>query len=349
VAKLTPDLKKIAWCTYVGGSGDDTPRGGLAIDDWDNVYVVGGTGSSDFPRTSGVFQRIRSGEQDAAIVKLKPDGSGLVFSTLLGGSSSDGTMGVAVDASGEIYVAGHTGSTDFPVTVGAPQPRLGGQSDCYLAKLSSDASKLIYSTYLGGRLGEFAEHRHWLARDGSVLLTGFVGSPDFPIAGSAFQTVLKGASDGFVTKLSADGRRFLFSTFLGGSGSDFWLMPTLDEEGNIYVVGQTSSPDFPTTPDAFQAKYSGGSYDGALAILSPDGSAILYATYLGGRGDEMVRSITLGKAGEIFVVGNTGSEDFPVTRNAYQEKHAGDHDAFVVKFVRTRETSFVDQYPVSSP
>ena len=133
-AKLTPDMKRILWCTYVGGSETDWPRGGLALDRDDNVYLVGGTDSNDFPTTEGAFQRDRKGERDAAIVKLSADGSRLLSSTLLGGNSWDGLMGIQVDGQGNVYVAGHTRSTEFPVTVGAPQSKCAGQSDCFLAK-----------------------------------------------------------------------------------------------------------------------------------------------------------------------------------------------------------------------
>jgi Tol biopolymer transport system component len=333
VAKLSLDFKRLLWCTYIGGSGDDFPRGGLAVDKQDNVYVVGEAASSDFPTTPGVFHRNRKGEQDAAIVKLKPDGSALVFSTLLGGSGGDGTMGVRVDASGDVYVAGHTQSSDFPLTADAPQSKSGGQSDCFLTKISSDGSKLIYSTYLGGAENEFAEHRLFLASDGTVLLTGVTGSSDFPTTEGAFQRSLKGKTDGFLTRLSADGKSFIFSTLLGGSGGEFWLMPTIDVEGNIFVVGQTESQNFPTTPNALQTTYGGGDSDGALAVFSPDGAKLLYATYLGGSGGDLIRSLAPGSNGEVYLVGSTSSKNFPVTPNAAQTTLEGDSDAFTVKLV----------------
>lgn len=337
VAKLSPDLTKVLWCTYVGGSGDDFPRGGLALDKDDNVCVVGTSTSPNFPTTEGAFQRKLNGPRDSAIVKLKADGSGLVFGTLLGGSGEDDAiMGVRFDEAGSLYVAGHSRSADFPVTKGAAQPRLGGQSDCYFAKLSPDTSRLLYATYLGGSGNEFAEHRPWLEPDGSMLLAGFCGSADFPTTPGAYQRKLRGKGDGFLTKLSPDGRRFVFSTLLGGSGGENLLMPTVDPRGNIFVVGSTGSRDFPVTSDALQLRFGGGQEDGALAVFSPDGSKLLYATYLGGSGDEMIRSIALGPAGEVYLVGNMSSDDFPVTPGALQARHAGKGDAFIVKLARNR-------------
>jgi hypothetical protein len=144
---------------------------------------------------------------------------------------------------------------------------------------------------------------------------------------------LHGPGDGFLTKLAASGQRWEFSTLLGGSQGENWLMPTVDARGNIYIVGNTSSRDFPVTADALQSRHAGGQDDAALAILSADGSKLLYATYLGGRGDEMIRSLALGPHGEVYLVGSTSSDDFPVTANALQANHRGKGDAFVAKLV----------------
>lgn len=332
VAKISPDMRRILWCTYIGGSDDESPRGGLDLDDKGDIYIVGTTNSPDFPVTAGVFQTARKGRYDAAIVKLHADGT-LVWSTLLGGSSSEGIIGIRVNSKGEAYVGGHTESADFPVTPNALQVRHGGQSDCFIAKLSHDASRLLFSTLLGGRIQEFAEHRLLLVHGESVLLTGFTSSPNFPTTEGTFQRVLKGKSDGFLAKLSADLGNLIFSTLLGGSGGEFWLMPTLDEKGNIYIVGQTDSTDFPVTTNALQKRYGGGASDGALAIFSSEGSKLLYATYLGGSGEDIIRSIAIGQNGEIFLVGSTSSKDFPVTANAFQTKLRGKTDAFVVKLL----------------
>lgn len=332
VAKLSPDLKRLIWCTYVGGLDNETPRGGLAVDAVDNIYIVGTTESADFPVTSGVVGSSAKGDHDAFIVKLKGDGSGLVWSTRLGGRAWDGVMGVQVDSVGTIYVAGHTQSDDFPITGGAPQPKLGGKSDCFLASLSADAGTIRYSTYLGGQDDEFAEHRLALLKDGSVLLTGVTSSKDFPTTQGAWQRSLRGKTSGFLTKMSPDGRRFGWSTLLGASGGEFFLMPTTDARGNIYVVGHSTSPDFPTTAGAAQARY-GGKGDGVFAILSPDGSRLLYATYLGGQDEDLLRSIAIGLKGEVYLIGKTASDDFKVSSGAAQVERKGNLDAFVVKLV----------------
>ena len=153
----------------------------------------------------------------------------------------------------------------------------------------------------------------------------------------AFQRVLKGKNDGFVTKLSSDGKSLVFSTLLGGSGGEFFLTPTVDGEGNIFVVGHTTSSDFPITPDALQTAYhspkGARDGDGVLAVLNPDGSALVYATFLGGSGDDLIRSVAIGPGGEVYLIGSTSSKDFPVAPNAVQTRLAGSADAFVVKLV----------------
>ena len=133
-------------------------------------------------------------------------------------------------------------------------------------------------------------------------------------------------------KRAADGGSFVFSTLLAGN----LLMPTPDTDGNIWVVGSTAERDLPVTPDALQKAFGGGQQDGVLAALSPDGSRLVYCTYLGGKGDEMVRSLAWGPDGALYLVGGTSSPDFPVTPGALQTKLGGGSDAFVVKLVPTR-------------
>jgi Tol biopolymer transport system component len=259
-----------------------------------------------------------------------------VFATYLGGTGEDDAiMGARVDGAGNLYVAGHTKSADFPVTPGAAQSRPGGQSDCYLAKLAPDASRLLYATYLGGSENEFAEHRLWLYPEGDVLLAGWNGSADFPTTAGVLQPARRGPGDGFLTRLSADGTRFVFSTLLGGSGGENLLMPTPDAEGNIWVVGSTGSPDLPVTADALQSTFGGGKEDALLAAFSPDASRLVYCSYLGGSGEEMIRSLAFGPQGQVYLVGNTSSPDFPTTPGALRSRPAdAAGDAFVMRLDR---------------
>lgn len=335
VAKLTGDLRELLWCTYLGGSGDESPRGGLALDDEGNVYVFGTTASPDFPTTEGAYRRKLNGPRDAFVAKLSADGSELIWSTLFGGSSEDFMVGGCLDREGNVYFVGHTTSPDLPVTLGCAQPGHGGKHDAYAVKLSADGGQVLYATYLGGSENEFPEHRPALLPDGSLLIPGVTASPDFPATPGAYQRKLKGGNDAFLTRLSPDGG-LIFSTLLGGSGTEVSLMPTLSPDGTIFLVGTTSSPDLPVTPDAFQHRFGGGESDGWIAELSPDGSQLLFCSYLGGSGKDMIRSIAFGPGGEIFLVGHTFSKDFPVSEGALQTAYGGGGDAFVVKLVPRR-------------
>lgn len=337
IAKLSADCTRLLWGTYLGGSRDDTPRGGFAQDAQNNVLVVGTTNSADFPTTPGVVQAQLRGPCDALLAKLRADGSGLVFSTLLGGSGEDDAiMGARIDAAGYIYVAGHTRSADFPVTPGCAQSRPGGQSDCYLAKLAPQADKILYATYLGGSGNDFAEHRPWLNPDGSFLLAGFCGSLDFPVTANALGQGWQGQNTGFLAQLAPDGAHFAFVALLGGEGGNL-LMPTPDAAGNIWVVGSTAARDLPVTPDALQRSYGGGEQDGVLAAFSPDGSRLVYCSYLGGSGRDLIRSLAWGSEGALYLVGFTASPDFPVTPGAWQTKFGGGAgDAFIVKLMPQR-------------
>ena len=335
VAKISPDLKRLIWCTYIGTTGNDWGRGGLALDLEDNVYLGGNIQPTDFPVSPNAYQPDAQGGNDAVLIKLKADGSKLLFATRLGGRRNEDIVGLQVDVAGNIHVAGHTWSDDFPIIPGAPQPRFGGgESDGFMAGFSADGAQLLYSTYLGGINAEFGEHRLALLGDGSVLFTGYTGSRNFPTTANAYQRSMRGSGSGFLTKLSADRKKFIFSTLLGGSGNEFYLMPTVDDRGNIFVVGSTSSRDFPVTENALQKIYGGGDNDAVLAVLSSDGANLLYATYLGGSGNDMIRSIALGSKGEVYLVGNTDSGNFPVTPGAVQVKSGGKYDAFVVKLVQ---------------
>jgi len=162
-------------------------------------------------------------------------------------------------------------------------------------------------------------------------------SSDLPTTAGAYQRRRKGDTDAFLTKLSPDGRRFTFSTLLGGSDREFCLMPVADAQGRIYIVGQTTSRDFPTTPGALQRAYAGGKSDGTLAVFSSDGAKLLYATYLGGSGADLIRCVALGRDGTVHLLGNSNSNDFPVSSRAAQKKIKGNHDGVVIKLLPVRQ------------
>jgi hypothetical protein len=228
----------LVYTTYLGGSNEDGAAG-IAVDGSGEAVVVGSTESTDFP-TLTPLQSANAGTTDAFIAKLDASGVGLVYATYLGGSYYDAATAVALDASGSAYVTGTTISSDFPTR--APfQPTLAGDEDCFVTKLNASGSVLVYSSFLGGSSEDMAEG---IAVDGSgnAYVTGTTDSFDFLLE-NAMQPILSGPYDAFVAKVNTG---LLYSTFLGGSDIDEGQAIAADGSGNAYVVGWTSSTDFPT-------------------------------------------------------------------------------------------------------
>jgi len=309
------------YSTYLGGSIRDGGQG-IAVDGAGNAYLTGLTNSSNFPTATGAFQSTPGGGFDAFVTKLNAVGSALVYSTYLGGSGDDLGLGIAVDAAGNASLTGYTTSTNFPTTPGAFQPTSGGSADAFVTKLNSSGSALIYSTYLGGSSDD---RGFGLAVDsaGNAYVTGYSTSADFPTSVAAFQKTLAGPADAFVTKLNLAGSApLLYTTYLGGSSDDRGYAIAVDNSGNAYVTGSTTSTDFPTTPGAFQATYAGGG-DVFVTKLNAAGSMpLVYSTYLGGVGEDIGQAIAVNASGDAFVTGRT-ADSFPTTAGAFQTAFGG--------------------------
>jgi len=340
VAELDPTGSALVYSTYLGGSGDDYGFG-LAVDSSGNAHIAGFTASSDFPTTSGSFQaRYGGGLYDAFAVKLNAQGSSLVYSTYLGGSTDDFAYGIVVDSAANAYVVGSTNSLDFP-TAAALQPAPGGGTcgnasstipcfDAFITKLNPEGSAPVYSTYLGGRGGDYG---YAIAVDtsGNTYVTGYTASPNFPTTLGAFQAVGGGSShDAFVAKLNAAGSAFIFSTFLGGIRPAIGYDIAADSSGNSYVTGYAYGAGFPTA-DPIQAENAGFD-DVFVTKVNPSGTGLVFSTYLGGSGNEEGRGIALDPAGNAYVTGVTFSTDFPVSAGGFQTGYAGgSFDAFIAK------------------
>src|SRR5262249_20809442 len=220
----------------------------------------------------------------------------LVYSTYMGGSNGDVGRGIAVDGGGNAYVTGYTASTNFP-SANPLQAANGGGTDAFVTKISADGSAKLYSTYLGGSGSDFGTG---IAVDGSgnAYVTGYTGSTNFPTA-SPLQAANGGGNDAFVTKLNNLGSTKLYSTYLGGSGTDQANSIAVDGSGNAYVTGYTGSTNFPTA-NPLQAANGGGD-DTFIAKISADGSTKLYSTYLGGSSDEGGGAIAVDGSGNAYV------------------------------------------------
>lgn len=321
----------LSYSTYLGGSGGDSGQA-IAVDAFGFAYLTGITESPDFPTTPGAFKTTPPGGGNMFVTKMKADGSGLVYSTYLGGDSHDnfeGGYAIAVDSLGNAYLTGDAGNGgDFPTTPGAFQPGpSGGYSDGFVTKLSPDGSTLVYSTYLGGTYHPAAgtTNGYAIAVDslGYAYVTGKTTSGNFPVTAGAFQTSNKSISstNAFVTKMNLDGTGLIYSTYLGGSGSpyggDSAAGIAVDSFGNAYVAGTANSSDFPKTVGAFRTANSGFS-DAFVTKLKADGSGLLYSTYLGGSQPDTGDGIAIDSLGSAYVTGYTGSNDFPTTAGAFQ-------------------------------
>jgi len=260
VTKFNASGTALIYSTFLGGSGFDLGSK-IAIDSAGNAYVTGFAGSG-FPVTPGAFQTsFNGGVNDAFVTKLNSTGTALIYSTLLGGSGADLANGIAVNAAGNAYVTGTSNSSNFPVTPGAFQSVKGVGNDAFVTELSAAGNALAYSTYLGGNGDDIGSD---IALDiaGNASVIGFTGSTDFPTTADAIQSGYGGSnSDAFITRLNAPGTGLVFSTYLGGSGSDSGLSISVDAAGSIYVTGLTGSEDFPTTHGAFQTVFGGGTAD----------------------------------------------------------------------------------------
>ena len=337
VTKLNSTGSALVYSTFLGGNSGDEWGYGIAVDSVGNAFVAGYTPSTNFPTTLGALQSsaasINSWEMDAFVTKLNATGSGLIYSTYLGGSSDDRAYDISVDSAGNAYVAGGA-LAGFPTTAGAFRTANSGGYDAFAAKINAAGSALIYATYIGGT-GSDGGKSIAFDSNGNAYMTGSA-SAGFPTTAGAFQTTHGGDYDGYVTKLNATGSALVYSTLLGGSGEDLGNGIAVDNSGNAYVTGSTASANFPKTGDASQSSIGGGK-DGFLAKLKANGSALISSTYMGGIGDDAGNGIAITSGGSAYVVGETISTNFPTTPGAYQPGHSVDNnypskDAFVVKF-----------------
>jgi hypothetical protein len=334
----------LIYSTYLGGSDVDVGRG-IAVDSHGSAYIAGITASTNFPTANPYQPTFAGGSQfgvfrsgDAFITKISPSGA-LVYSTYLGGSDADGAFSVAVDSTGSAYVAGLTGSSDFPTVNAFQTKKAGGLSnatDNFITKLSPDGSKLAYSTYLGNATfnlydGFFPMIGIAVDSVGSVYLAGATQGVNFPTVNALQSKYGGGLSNAFVTKINSSGSSLVYSTYLGGSDFDWANGIAVDSQGNAYVTGQAESSDFPTV-NALQPS-SGGGFDAFITKINAGGSGIVYSTYLGGSGTDGGIGIAVDSAQNAYVTGFSASSNFPLV-HALQPHFGGSPpvpDGFVAK------------------
>ena len=335
VTKLNPTGTALIYSTYLGGSGEENGNA-IAVDASGNAYVTGATTSIDFPTVSNSFQTAYGGgNADAFIAKLSPNASSLVYSSYLGGGAGESAASVAVDAAGEAFVVGTTSSTDFPTVTPLQATFGGGGADVFVSKFNAGGTALVFSTYLGGS-GTDQGTSLALDASGNVYLTGSTASANFPTVGPV-QGTLAGAANAFVSKLAASGSTLVYSTYLGGSGTDSGNGIAVDASGNAYVVGATSSTDFPsinpmegfTSPD-----------DAFVAEVAAGGAAFTFSSYLGGSGNDTASALAVDSTGNLYIIGTTGSIDFPVTVGSFQSAFGKVSNVFVSKVGTANQAGF---------
>ncbi len=301
----------LVYSTFLGFQGSGSS---LAVDSSGNLFLAGSFPGTGFAATPGAFNTTRG---VAFVAKVNSTGSALLYSTYFGGTTSSGIGGesgpfLALDSSDNVYLTGYTTATDFPVTLGAFQPKLENLqgSSPFVSKLNPTGSALVYSTYLGGKTGIDVGYAITVDSAGDAYVVGFASGSDFPTTPGAFQTVNNGGTspgisgDAFVTEVKPDGSGLVFSTFLGGTtGGNFAASVVVDSTGAIYVAGGTAATDFPTK-NPYQATLSGTGFNGFLTKFAPGGSTLDYSTYFGSGGDNQGATVVgVDALGDVYVAG----------------------------------------------
>lgn len=313
----------VTYASYIGGNPGTVY--GVASDSSGNVILTGETNVTDFPVTTGAFQSTLKGYTDAFVSKLNPTGSQFVYSTYFGGTSNETAYAVAIDASGNAYITGVTGSGDLP-TKNAYSTSCPSICNTPFAAKFDPSGALIYSTYLGP--SNAVARSIAVDAQGNAYITGNIASADLPLV-NAFQSTLpeqvstSGVS-AFVQKLSASGSALLYSTYLGGVGADIGRGIAVDASGSAYVVGQTDG-GFPVR-NPLQADGSGA----FITKFTPDGTDLVYSTVFGGSAKTEADAVAVDSSGAAYITGVTTSPDFPLTANAFKSTCAGSTGASCV-------------------
>jgi len=316
----------LTYSTYLGGSLDDAASD-ITVDAAGNIYLTGNTWSIDFPTTTGY--RTLAGTNDVFLTKIDATGSTMVYSSYLGGTSYDNSGAITVDDAGNVYITGSSMSSDFPL-VSPIQGINGIVENVFVTKIDASGASIIYSTLLGGNYTDFGRD---IAIDasGAAYLTGETNSTDFPLMNPIAGGLPPGGAyppDAFVTKINPSGSALVYSTYLGGSSFDAGNGIALDRTGAAYIIGTTSSSDYPTVA---AMQLSAGGWDSFITKINPAGSALVYSTYLGGTSIEDGKDIAVDASGAAYITGTTSSSDFPLVSPIQGYTGTGYDDVFISK------------------
>jgi hypothetical protein len=355
ITKINSTGSALIYSTYIGGDSYDTGNS-IVFDSQGNAYITGQTGSTNYPTTSSAFQTKYGGGGtpyyyadgyeyygDAFITKLNAAGSNLVYSTFIGGDSTDAGNSIDIDANGNAYITGSTSSHNFPITIGAFQSKLGDSAseNAFVTKINSSGSALIYSTFIGGNYRDEGTAIK-VDLDGDAYITGEALSSNYPSTNGAYQTTRNGIQNVVVTKLNSTGSALKYSTFIGGSGFAGGFSIALDAIGNAYITGTVIySSDYPVTNGAYQSIMADtSSADIFVTKLDSTGSALIYSTLIGGNDWDVGNSIVIDAGENVYITGFTQSSNYPATNGVYQTTLNGTRNAYVTK-LNLSSTTFV--------
>ena len=342
IAKFNP-MGDLLFSTYLGGNNTDIITG-IAVGTNQNLYVTGSTSSTDFP-VKNAYQPAYKGGTDAFLTEFSSNGT-LLFSTYLGGSTSDAASAIAIDSAGNIFLTGSTTSQNtFPLK-NSWNKSFSGSNDIFIAKYSPNG-ELLSSSFLGG-VGQDFSYSIAVDSNDNIYLTG-ITQGDFPITSNAYQkTYGSGTVDSFVTKINSTGT-IVYSTYLGTSDLNYGYYITVDVNGSFYVTGKTDSASFPVTSNAYSNSLNNvaSSYDSFIIKFNASGS-LVYSSYLGGNGNDYGYGIHITKNGEMLIMGETSSTNFPVTSGSFNTSSSGSYDCFITKFKSDFSLDYSTYYGGSS-
>ena len=327
-------IDPLLYSTFFGGDGSESIDA-FTIDNANEKIIAGTTFSSDFPITQGAYQETPPNGRPMYVTKFNTAGTALAFSTYLGGDGLDYPFKLLCDPDNNIYVAGNTEGSEWPLTLDAFDTTYEGNYEAFLARLSTDGAELQFSSYLGGMSYDIIRDLAW-DEEGTLYLCGETASSDFLVTADAMFPEFQPFGQAFVAMFAPSTSALFYSTFFGGggqsiTGDNLWL----NGLGNLWLSGGCrNTPDLPVTEDAFQdTAGSPTQYDGYFAHLDFTNNVVLYCSYLGGSGSEGITAIAGVRADTIVVAGSSRSSNFPVTSEAYDTSMSGDDtgDAFVFK------------------
>ena len=335
LVKLVPGGNSFVYSTYIGGDGDES-AGSIKVDSSGGVFVSGQTGSTNFPGVTGSsIQSSNAGGYEGVLLHVNSGATAIDWATYLGGTGDDDGCGaMALDGSGNVYVVCTGSSPAFTgVNSSSLQPSNGGSDDMVVLKVDSTGSSILAGTFFGGANDEYAAG---IGVDGAgnVYVAGTTASTDFPgVTGSSFQSSNAGGYDVTLTKFNSTLSGVIFSTYIGGSDSDFAEGLAVDADGNCYVAGSTASTTFPGVDgNSIQSSNGGGSGDVFAFVMNPSGTAMVMSTFLGGSDDDGAAALAIDGSGGFYVTGWTTSTNYPVTIGVLQTTYGGgDRDTFISK------------------